>query len=717
MSVSTAGIVIERGSPLVRDLIELLSSMRFAIALLTVISIASVSGTVVLQNEPINNYINQFGPFWYRVFEIMGIYTIFSTWWYALMLLFLVTSTLLCVVRTSPKMLHDIRQFKEDMREQSLKAFPFKARAELAEAGEAAAQRIGQTLLASGWKVKLQRRESAAGVGWMVAAKAGAWNKLGYILTHSAIVIICAGALLDGRLMVQLHTLFLGKTTFEGGGLISEVPDQHRLSDWNPTFRGSILVTEGANTGTAILPQPGGVLLQELPFSIELIDFIVEYYDTGMPRLFASEILIHDKYTGEIIPKRVEVNHPAHHRGITIFQASYDDGGSLVQLRGLPMGDGAAPFYISGRIGQSTTLPWGGETFTLEFTDFSLYNVENLANTQAAEEAAAIAGFSLQNEITQRLGSAHRTVAEAQMKNVGPSITYRLRDAAGQAREFHNFMLPIDLDGRRVFVLGVRETEADDFRYLRIPVDDRDSIDGFIRLRTALADPQLRREAVRRYVAAAAAGLRAELQQALMQSAQRALDLFAGQDPEIEHLPRRDMPVLAGLQAVSAFLEVNVPEPERERAGELMLRILNGSLLELYQITRERAGLTPAPFNEQTASFLTQSMLGLSDSFFYPAPLTFMMTSFEQVEASVFQVSRAPGRNIVYFGFLLLTLGMIAMLYVRERRVWVWLAPKPDSDTLDATMAMSSNRKISDNDREFEQLRRHLFNQAPEATS
>ena len=147
------------------------------------------------------------------------------------------------------------------------------------------------------------------------------------------------------------------------------------------------------------------------------------------------------------------------------------------------------------------------------------------------------------------------------------------------------------------------------------------------------------------------------------------------------------MPVLAGLQAVSAFLEVNVPETKRERAGELMLRILNGSLLELYQITRERAGLTPAPFNEQTAGFLTQSMLGLSDSFFYPAPLTFMMTSFEQVEASVFQVSRAPGRNIVYFGCLLLTLGMIAMLYVRERRVWVWLAPKPDSDTLDATMA------------------------------
>ena len=718
MSVSTAGIQLQRGSEAVRQLVELLSSMRFAIALLTIISIASVIGTVILQNEDINSYINQFGPFWYRVFEVMGLYTVFSAWWFALMLAFLVLSTTLCVLRTSPKMLADIRQFKENIREQSLKAFPLRAQAVLAEGSEAAAQRIGQTLLASGWKVRLQSRETPTGKGWMVAAKAGAWNKLGYILTHSAIVVICAGALLDGRLMVQMQTLFLGKTVFEGGGLISEVPDEHRLSDWNPSFRGSILVTEGAVTGTAILPQPGGVLLQELPFRIELLDFIVEYHANGQPKLFASEILIHDLYTGEVIPKRVMVNHPAYHRGVTIFQASYDDGGSLVRLRGLAMGDGAAPFDISGRIGQSTTLTRGGETFTLEFTDFNLYNVENFGNTPdavAAQEGGG--GFNLGNEIQRRLGSAHRTVSETDMRNVGPSVTYKLRDAAGQAREFHNFMLPVELDGQRVFVLGVRETQAEDFRYLRIPVDDQDQVDGFLRLRAALADPAMRSEAVRRYVAEAAAGQRPELQQALTMSAQRALDLFAGQDPEIANLPQRDMPVLAGLQAVSAFMEVNVPEAERERAGDVLLRILNGGLFELYQLSREQAGLAPAPRNERTAAFMTQSVLSLSDSFFYPAPLTFMMSDFEQVEASVFQVARAPGRNIVYFGCLLLTLGMIAMLYVRERRVWVWLAPKPDGDGLDATMAMSSNRKISDNDRDFVLLRQHLLLQPPKANA
>ena len=64
MSVSTHGLRVHRGPQAVRAAVELLSSMRFAIALLTIICIASIIGTVLKQHEPINNYINQFGPFW-----------------------------------------------------------------------------------------------------------------------------------------------------------------------------------------------------------------------------------------------------------------------------------------------------------------------------------------------------------------------------------------------------------------------------------------------------------------------------------------------------------------------------------------------------------------------------------------------------------------------------------------------------------------------------
>ncbi|MDM7455943.1 MAG: cytochrome c biogenesis protein ResB [Tepidimonas sp.] len=705
MSVSTAGIELRLPSRRVASAVELLSSMRFAIALLTVISIASVVGTVLKQLEPINNYVNQFGPFWSEVFGALGLYAVYSAWWFLLILAFLVVSTTLCIVRNTPKILTDLRQFKEHVREQSLQAFHHKAEATLAEDPGAAAQRIGQGLLARGWKVRLQSRETSSGTGWMVAAKAGAANKLGYLAAHAAIVIICIGGLLDGDLMVRAQLWFGGKEAFAGGGLIADVSDKHRLSDANPTFRGNLLVTEGTRAGVALLPQPQGVILQELPFDVELKKFIVEYYDTGMPRLFASEIVIHDRYTGEARPARVEVNHPVEHRGVQIYQSSFDDGGSLVKLRAVPMGASVKPFEVQGRIGEATVLTNGNERLRLELTGLRVVNVENLAGASAA--GADVRKVDLRQAIESRLGSGHKTATERTLRNVGPSITYKLRDEAGQAREFHNYMLPIDLDGQRVILLGVRDTPQEPFRYLRVPVDENDGLDGFVRLRAALADPQLRRQAVQRYVAMAAAEQPPAVVQALAGSAQRAIDLFAGEDPEIERLPRHGMPRLGGLQALSAFMELNIPEAERERAGEVLLRVLNGTLFELYQLSRQQAGLSAAPRSDATTAFMTQAVMSLSDAFFYPAPLTFQLQDFEHVQASVFQVARAPGKTIVYLGCLLLIIGVFAMLYVRERRLWVWLAPSGEGAR--ATMALSSNRKILDNDREFDGLRGLLY--------
>ena len=73
-----------------RETVELLSSMRFAISLLTVIAIASVIGTVLKQNEPYPNYVNQFGPFWAEVFRSLTLPTVYSAWWFLLILTFLV---------------------------------------------------------------------------------------------------------------------------------------------------------------------------------------------------------------------------------------------------------------------------------------------------------------------------------------------------------------------------------------------------------------------------------------------------------------------------------------------------------------------------------------------------------------------------------------------------------------------------------------------------
>ena len=141
--------------------------------------------------------------------------------------------------------------------------------------------------------------------------------------------------------------------------------------------------------------------------------------------------------------------------------------------------------------------------------------------------------------------------------------------------------------------------------------------------------------------------------------------------------------------------------------------------------------MPPLAQDEKTRGFMSQMVLSLSDAYHYPAPMAFQLKDFKQVQASVFQVARAPGKTIVYLGCAFLILGIFAMLYVRERRVWVWLAPgaakSNDGQSADsggaasvsessassyATMALSTNRKTMDGDKEFEMLKIKLL-QAP----
>jgi len=720
MTVSTEGIQIKTRIVWLRNASELLSSMRFAISLLSVICIASVIGTVLKQAEPFNNYVNQFGPYWADVFDTLSLYTVYSAWWFLLILAFLVLSTSLCISRNAPKILVDIRQYKEGMRSQSLKAFGHKGESMLSESVSTASQRIQRQLSRAGWKIKTQDRVTPNGQGVMVAAKKGAANKLGYLAAHSSIVLICVGALFDGDMVVRAQMWYGDKTAFDGGGMIADVPAQHRLSPNNPTYRGNLLVTEGTQASTAILSQSDGVVLQDLPFSVELKKFIVEYYSTGMPKLFASDIVIHDKATGEQTAHRVEVNHPVSFKGVEIYQSSFDDGGSTIRAKALPLGTVVAPFKVEGVIGTTTNLSKGNENLSLEYTGLRVINVENMVavNPRANLGGTDVRAVDLGSRLKNHLGSGATGTRNEDLRNVGPSFGYKLRDGAGQAREFNNYMFPVDMDDQRVFLWGVRDTPAEPFRYLRVPVDDNDSAGGFIALRTALANEGMRNQAVERYMKEAEVGRSAQDRDALRVSAQRMLALFSGTDPFLQAAPSpgvglNGVPLrVGGLTAMSYFLEQAVPDNDRERTSDAMVSLLNALLFELVQVSRDQASLPELARDAASQTFLSQSVLALSDSFFYPAPMVFAMDDFDHVQASVFQVAKAPGKTVVYLGCLFLIIGVFAMLYVRERRIWVWLSPNPDGTT-HAQMALSSNRKTMDGDKDFDQLKQRLIQVAP----
>ncbi|WP_136417848.1 cytochrome c biogenesis protein ResB [Herbaspirillum sp. ST 5-3] len=696
MNVTTAGLQLNTRRRWLAEAVELTSSMRFAISLLTLIAIASVIGTVLKQNEPMPNYVNQFGPFWFEVFNKLGLYAVYSAWWFLLIMSFLVLSTSLCIIRNAPKMLKDMRSWRENVREQSLRNFHHKAEWTSALPLTALAHQLAQRIAASGYKVKLVEKDA----GRLIAAKRGAANKWGYIFAHSAIVIICIGGLLDSDLPIRFQEWFNGKTPFAGSGAISAIPAQHRLDIGNPTFRGNTFIPEGATSNTAILPRQNGVLVQELPFSIQLKKFIIEHYSTGMPKLFASEVVVRDDETGKTFNATIKVNQPLVYKGVAIYQASFDDGGSKLQLAAYPMtGSRRETFALKGEVGGSTPLTGAGE-YTVEWTGFRPFNVENMA--QSGQDVRAVGGDKGFNErfaagLDKQLGSAAKNANNKDLKNVGPSVQYKLRDKTGQAREYHNYMQPVLLDGSMVFLTGMRDSPSESFRYVRIPADDKDTVEEWMRLRAAVFDPELRAQAARRYALHAmpeAKGNVDTLRQQLQLSALRGLEIFAGNGQE------------AGYVAVSKFLE-KLPPAEQEKAADVFMKILNGSMWELWQAARENDGLPAAAIDEKHGRFLQLAINAISDASFYGAPVYLQLRGFDEVKASVLQVTRSPGKNVVYLGCLLLTLGVFAMFYIRERRLWVWLKPDSEGGT-HALMAMSSQRKTLDFEKEFEVLKTQL---------
>jgi cytochrome c biogenesis protein len=628
--------------------------MRFAISLLTVLGIASIIGTVLKQNEPYPNYVVQFGQFWFGMFETLGLYDVYHTAWFLLILVFLVLSTSLCIYRNTPSMLHELRTFREHATEKSLRNFNHKNEYFFSAAPVEVIKGLGAFLTARGFRFRTVPQSDGS---TLLAAKAGSYQRLGYILTHAAIVVICIGGLMDGNVPLKVQEL-LGYKAVESRDIPeTEVPQKSRLSTANLSFRANMTLPEGAQGNVAFMRVRDGYLVQELPFSVVLKDFRIAHYATGQPKSFESDVEILDKDLKEPLKATIRVNHPLIYKGIAIYQSDFQDGGSRMDFNVWPLrGADHAPATMKGRVFDNLTQGEGQDALTIELDDFRLFNILNLSAD-----------------------------GKGKLRNVGPSVTFKVRDAQGQAREYINYMQPLTIGGRSYFVSGVRAAQNEDFSYLRIPADSENSLGDFMRLRAMMFDAALAPEIAKRLSAKALQGQEAneELRGKFESSTVRLLKAFAE----------------GGYTQVAKLIEESVPEKEREKAAITYLKIIANAAYEGLALSRERAGLPASQPDESTQQFVHETLNSMSDVFFYGTPFYLELTQFEQMQASGFQLTRSPGKNLVYGGSMLLVLGIFAMIYLRERRIW--LLVKPESQSV--LFAMSSNRK--NRDFEFEYAR------------
>ncbi|CAN8142503.1 cytochrome c biogenesis protein [uncultured Thiomicrorhabdus sp.] len=186
------------------QIMNFLGSMNLAVTLLVMLSIASVIGTVLQQNQSFQDYIIKFGPFWTEVFNSLGLFQVYGAAWFILVLVFLLISTSVCVARNGPGFMKDMKQFSEKLSQTAIK-HQTNNRQFNTDISLDDQQKVAQLVLEKhGYKTKIHQRDDGSVT---VAGLKGSWNRLGYIFTHISIIVICLGALLDSNLLLKYREL------------------------------------------------------------------------------------------------------------------------------------------------------------------------------------------------------------------------------------------------------------------------------------------------------------------------------------------------------------------------------------------------------------------------------------------------------------------------------------------------------------------------------
>jgi len=636
-------------------LLEFLGSMNLAITLLVVVAVASVIGTVLQQNQPYPDYVMKFGPFWFEVFRWLGLYDVYGAPWFIGILAFLILSVSVCLYRQVPGMLREMVRFRTRVRVESLRGFHQRAEWRLPDRDpEAALAEVTGLFRVRGYRWRVRDH----GDHRVAAAMKGRFNRLGYLFTHAAVVIIGVGGLLDGNLWLKLKE-WRGEIALETRDLAArDIPPQSRLAPGAvPAFRGNVMLPEGAAANFVFLRLRDGFLLQELPFAIELKDFQVAYYDTGQPKSFVSQVLIHDReHLGDQpLEATVRVNHPLIYRGYAIYQSDFGDGGSELELKAWPLATARPdPVEARGTVGGALRIGGPAEGLRLELDSFRLFNL---------------------------LPEPDARPGDRKFRNFGPSIGFKLRDATGAAREYLNYMAPVQIEGRWFLISGMRARPGDPYQYFHIPADPASGPERFLRFNARLRDGGWLDGFFAR---SASAGDSPEFQRDLDQVRRNLVDLFAR----------------GGFAAVDQRARAVVPADRLRDATALYLNILRDTLAEIFiETLREEGPNGTENIGEREDAFFNDAISALSALPAYGSPFYLQLTGFQQVEASGLQVTHSGGTVVVYAGFALLVTGIFIMFYTAHRRLWAWLAVEDGATRL--ILAGAGNRRQAEFAREF----------------
>ncbi|AFY40683.1 Cytochrome c biogenesis protein ccs1 [[Leptolyngbya] sp. PCC 7376] len=274
-----------------------IANLKLAIALLLLIAVFSIAGTVIDQNAGLASYQANypedpalFGFLTWKVLLGMGLDHVYTTWWYVSLLVTFGASLVACTFRRQLPALKAAKNWNYYS-----KARQFKKLALSTELNQGSLDTLTPYLEKKRYKIARE--------GEKLYANKGMAGRIGPIIVHIGMIVTLVGSIIGAF----------------GGFMAQE------------------MIPSGVNFKVNNVFEAGRFANSDRPWSVNVNRFWIDYTPNGDIDQFYSDLTVVDDTGHELDRRTISVNHPLRFDGITFYQTSWAIAGIKVKLNNSPI--------------------------------------------------------------------------------------------------------------------------------------------------------------------------------------------------------------------------------------------------------------------------------------------------------------------------------------------------------------------------------------------
>ncbi|MCL1927060.1 MAG: cytochrome c biogenesis protein ResB [Syntrophorhabdaceae bacterium] len=264
---------------------SLLTSVKLAVFTLIALAAASILGTLVEQNLPLEKYREIYEDWAFAIMDRVNLFDMYHSRWFLALLALFTVNLVCCTIDRFPKMLKVVRNPRAKLDDGFAESLPLMGRWVVKNSDPSVASRYADAMTSLFAKPLVTHE----GDDVHMYAEAGVSSRFGVYVTHLSIVVIFLGAIIGNA----------------------------------AGFKGYVNIPEMESVSSVAIR--GGSRMRELGFSIRCNSFTVETYPTRQPKAYISDLSVLEGEQEVFRKKNVIVNDPLRYKGIWFYQASYGE--------------------------------------------------------------------------------------------------------------------------------------------------------------------------------------------------------------------------------------------------------------------------------------------------------------------------------------------------------------------------------------------------------